>query len=1116
LAVGFAGSILALVAAIPAQAASPPTPLHGTLGPLTADQVAALAAQANQPSIVIFKNQHSEAPATAAHIAERARALDADQSAVKSELAQLHAPRLTAFHIVNAVAATVSKAEAQRLAADPAVQAVVPDTPRRIVQPDAAGATSPGVGAATSGTAAQPICPSRPDVPLLEPEALQVMHVENQPGDRSAAAHDLASGAGVKVGIIADGLDIHDSDLTRNGQSIVFDYQDFSGYGNNAPTDGRESFLDAGSIASQGNTTYSLNAFVNPAHALPAGCNIRIKGVAPGATLAVMNVAGSAAGFFNSQIVQAIERVVVVDRVDVLNESFGGNPFPDTTNDPVALADNAAVQAGVTVVASTGDAGPTGTIGAPASDPGIIAAGGTTTLRVYRQATRYGVNVVPGGWEDNNISAVSSAGTTQFGARTVDVVAPSDRGWTLCSTDKTHYFGCADFDNGNIGQPIWAAGGTSESAPLTSGTAALVIQAYRQGHGGQSPSPALVKRIIVSTATDLGAPADHQGAGLVNTLKAVETARALSGSPERGGLLASVSSLSSTAPAGSDRTFHVTVTNTGSASRTLTPSVVRLSPVHATDDSGTVDLATTTLTFVDDRGRTVPYREHDFNVAAGADYLSGDITWDAFHKGGNVFETVFDPAGNVAEYSLLGTQPSGHGHIEVRKPAAGTWKAIIFTVGVTYAGTVGFDYFTQKFEAAGTATPTTRTLEPGQTANLTVHVDTPASAGDSAANLRLNTGSADDGSLPITLRSLVPISASGGVIQGTLTGGATFGEQHTFQFDVPVGTPSLNVAFQVPDNHLVVYGFLVDPTGEPLDVQSTLLVDFTTGALAITKTMQFFERHPAEGRWALVVWLFQGAGLDGSQFSEPFTGQISFAAPSVTATGVPNSPSTVLKRGTPTTATIDFTNTGNSTKDYFADARLTQDVSQPLLAYQSPTPLPLPLTAQPNVFVPPGSTHLTVVGQGNLPIVMDIQAAFGNPDVLGVTLPGDLSVAQARATELAPGQWFAPTEAKGPFPPTGVPSGAQAAISAVAEMDAFDAAVSADSGNAWIQAAVDNAYLYAPKTVPPGEAGSITLTITPNAPKGTVVSGYVQLETLSLTTSSGDEVVRIPYTYTVG
>ncbi len=112
------------------------------------------------------------------------------------------------------------------------------------------------------------------------------------------------------------------------------------------------------------------------------------------------------------------------------------------------------------------------------------------------------------------------------------MVAPGDRGWSLCSTNTAAFFGCTDIDNGSA-PGIWAAGGTSASAPETSGTAALVIEAYANTHGGNAPSPALVERIIVSTATDLGAPADHQGAGLVNTLKAVQLAESINSNTRR-------------------------------------------------------------------------------------------------------------------------------------------------------------------------------------------------------------------------------------------------------------------------------------------------------------------------------------------------------------------------------------------------------------------------------------------------------------------------------------------------------------------------------------------------------------------------------------------------------
>ncbi|MGH7869143.1 MAG: S8 family serine peptidase, partial [Candidatus Dormibacteraceae bacterium] len=401
------------------------------------------------------------------------------------------------------------------------------------------------------------------------------MNVEFQPGKKKPAAHDLADGSGVKVGVIADGLDINNSDLQRNGKSIVYDYKDFSGYGNDTATNGEEAFLDAGAIAAQGNTTYDLSKFVNRAHPLSAPCNIRIKGVAPGVSLAMFNVIGSSPSFFNSQIVQAIDRAVLVDKVDVLNESFGSNSVPDTTDDVVAIADQNAVAAGVTVVASSGDDGPTNTIVSPASNPGIIAVGGSTTFRVYRQTTRYGTQLKPGGWLNNNITALSSAGTTQFGPRTVDVVAPGDRGWTPCSLAK-QFTGCPSIDNGTP-QPIWAAGGTSASAPLTSGTAALVIQAYARTHGGVHPSPALVKQIIVSSATDLNAPADHQGAGLVNTLKAVQLAESIGdahGSPVAQGsrLLLDQTSLSSIKEVGFRPTYKLGVTNQGSKRQTVKPT----------------------------------------------------------------------------------------------------------------------------------------------------------------------------------------------------------------------------------------------------------------------------------------------------------------------------------------------------------------------------------------------------------------------------------------------------------------------------------------------------------------------------------------------------------------
>jgi subtilisin family serine protease len=634
---------------------SPGRVFKGTKSVLTAAQVERLAAHATHRSIIIFKNQLTGLPARGNTANARIQAADTAQAGVLAELRQVHATHVRSFQIINAIAATISSAEAARLQHNSAIRAVVPDQMRHFASlGGGAGPIFPAAarrGHHSSGpanSAAQQICPSNPAQPLIEPEARQVMNVD--------AANQIVTGAGIKVGIIADGIDPNNPDLIRaNGQHVIFDYEDFSGYGVGAPTDGREAFLDAGTIASQGNQTYDLSNFVNPAHPLPPGCNIKIEGIAPGASLAVLNVAGSAAGFFNSQIIQAIQWAVLQDHVNVLNESIGGLPVPNTQDDPVALADQAAVAAGVTVVASSGDEGPFNDIGSPATTPGVIGVGGTTTYQVYRQTTRYGTQLSPGGWENNNITALSSAGVTEFNPHTVDVVAPGDRGWSLCSTNTTAFFGCADIDRAGAAPGIWAAGGTSASAPETSGTAALVIEAYENTHGGNAPSPALVERIIVSTATDLGAPADHQGAGLVNTLKAVQLAESInSNHPQGSTLLLSNTSLNATVNAGQSQTFSVGVTNEGSSSQTVTPTVSG-NPATVSTNTGTVNLSASSPTYIDGEGNTDSYALHTFSVAAGTGNLNGDITWNAQQIGGVAYETLFDPQGNVAAYSLIGT-----------------------------------------------------------------------------------------------------------------------------------------------------------------------------------------------------------------------------------------------------------------------------------------------------------------------------------------------------------------------------------------------------------------------------------------------------------------------------
>ena len=209
-----------------------------------------------------------------------------------------------------------------------------------------------------------------------------------------------------------------------------------------------------------------------------------------------------------SAIIKGIDAAVTKTHADVINESYGYSNSPGSYVAHYA-ANDAAVDAGVTVVASSGDSGVQGTVSSPATDPKIIAASASNTLRLSSMA--FGFT----GWVNNDVTPLSSGGTTPDN-KLVDLIAPGYGGEAACNP---HGSDCP------TNTQTEAFGGTSQSSPLIAGAAADVIQAYRDSHNGDSPSPALVKQFLTSTATRRRAPADQQGAGLVNIGAAVPAAQ---------------------------------------------------------------------------------------------------------------------------------------------------------------------------------------------------------------------------------------------------------------------------------------------------------------------------------------------------------------------------------------------------------------------------------------------------------------------------------------------------------------------------------------------------------------------------------------------------------------
>ena len=124
-----------------------------------------------------------------------------------------------------------------------------------------------------------------------------------------------------------------------------------------------------------------------------------------------------------------MENAITTLHADVISQSYGSGGGGTT----LWAADDAAVQAGVTVVASSGDEGFDNTFITPADDPDVIGVGASTDMRLLAQAYGYS------GWTDDNIATLSSTGVGQpFSMPTapgklVDLVAPGYGGEAACS-----------------------------------------------------------------------------------------------------------------------------------------------------------------------------------------------------------------------------------------------------------------------------------------------------------------------------------------------------------------------------------------------------------------------------------------------------------------------------------------------------------------------------------------------------------------------------------------------------------------------------------------------------------------------------------------------------------
>jgi hypothetical protein len=913
---GWAAASTAQAAAGSPSRAGAPSP---SFSHLSASQVKARSSGKRERVVVVFGDQLKNLPANRAHRRAREAAAASMQAPLVAQLKQVGASHITALSLLNAVAATMPAAEARALRHTPGVKAAVPDG--TVVIGDARSSTKTVAASRVQKAAipakasdGQQFCSTSPTKPLLEPEALTSIH--------ATQANSLAKGRGVIIGNVDANSLAGNLDMIRpNGQHVIID----------APRPNENVFSDefngdVSTMAAQGRVTYTYASQL-PFSTIPAKCTFRIVGDAPGASIL-------STGSFNdtnslgqivapeSQVIAGLQQAVN-EGVNVVSESYGFGALPGANDDLIAPTNVAMVQAGVVVVESAGDSGSSGTVEEPAANPEVIDAAGTNDLRLLAQADGY-----THGWLDDNMTTLSSGGTAPNGA-VVDLAAPG-------------YLALAPVGVGNVPPlPTEAFGGTSESAPFISGAAADVIQAYRDTHGGATPTPAQVKQILTSTATDIGAESDQQGGGLLNIDAAVLAARQMPGTSQAHSstpeLVDTPTQLDVQGAGGSTVSTSVSLYNASSSTERVAGRYRVLGSETSFGHPVTENVSAPPPSApIPAQGATAAAPVH-FTVPKGASVLDADMRWpDPTNNDANILSFILtDPAGRLAQSSYDFGAANGPNaspdiqHSTVEHPMAGTWTAQILwangrghaqsppDVPGPYRGTVTFQAGGQNFTTSPASAPVT--IPARSSVNVPLSIAMPHNPGDAPESVQFTGPGGLETSVPIARRTLIP--SAGGSFGATLTSSVSrgAGQIKTFYVDVPQGKRDLDVSFNAPDHAAddPVYYYLFSPAnltspGPEKFRFPVTAVDATPTSGNPSGNASLIASDPQPGLWEIDV--MQGATTAGTEFSQTVTGTVAYnQLKPVTETGLPTSTSTIIGSGSSVPITATVTNTTNHT-----------------------------------------------------------------------------------------------------------------------------------------------------------------------------------------------------------
>jgi serine protease AprX len=313
-------------------------------------------------------------------------------------------------------------------------------------------------------------------------------------------------GAGVGVAIIDSGVTSWHDDLAGSGGAQrVHQFRDFVHGASRVYDDYGHGTHVAGIVGGNG-----------------ADSSGRRTGIAPGAHLIVLKVLDGEGRGRISNVIAALDHVVTHKdtlNIRVVNLSIATGVYESYDTDPLTLAAKRAVEAGIVVVAASGNRGRNangqdayGGVTAPGNAPWVITVGASSHMGTTQRG-------------DDTMAAFSSRGPSavDHGAKP-DVVAPGVGLESLSDPESAFYTTKAKYLlEGTVATPYLpylSLSGTSMASPVVTGTVALMLQA------NPALTPNQVKAILQYTSqVDPDYDPLTQGAGFLNARGAVRLAQ---------------------------------------------------------------------------------------------------------------------------------------------------------------------------------------------------------------------------------------------------------------------------------------------------------------------------------------------------------------------------------------------------------------------------------------------------------------------------------------------------------------------------------------------------------------------------------------------------------------